>query len=117
MIDRVGVIDHALAIRYKFNKLLENALIERKNHFLFDISNAISDPALFSQPLKKLNGDGEARYWLEIDNAVKEKFKPRRRTTQKFRPRHNKYNNNKHPRYNSSSQNMEDHSRNRYFRR
>ena len=72
MIDRVGVIDRALAVCNKFNRALENVLSRRRNNYVIDVNNKINDASFFSQQLKELNDDGLHRFWLEIDKKIEE---------------------------------------------
>ena len=65
MIDRVGCCDKALAIHSKFNRILEDILVDYKNQYIADFSRSMNDSAYFHDNL--LNRNGAMRYWSELD--------------------------------------------------
>ena len=71
MVDRHGVIDRTLALRHKFNKVLEETLAKHYDHYIADISHNVNDASHFSPQLKEFNEDGAAKYWKEVDYSLK----------------------------------------------
>ena len=64
--------DDFLAMRRKYNDMMEDTLVDFKHHYVLDISDKIDDPAWFLRD-GTLNCVGKTKYWLTIDKAV-EKF-------------------------------------------
>ena len=91
MLDRVSVIDKALAMRGKFNRALENMLVGRHSHYLIDLNKNMSDPAYYSSHLKTLNGDGKARFWLELDKVLKKFDYQDEETCNNLKPKKKEY--------------------------
>ena len=48
MINRVGCYDKELAIRNKFNSILENELSGHSGHYVIDLNQKLNDASLFS---------------------------------------------------------------------
>ena len=70
--------------RSKFNKLLENALVDKHNHYILDVNQALSaNPGFFSS-YGKLSGSGKVKFWQELDLQLEE-FNNRKRS---LRPIH-----------------------------
>ena len=70
MINRVGCHDKVLAIRNKFNTLLENALVGCKNHYILDINRKMSDASHFIHDT--ITEIGAIRYWMELDSTIEQ---------------------------------------------
>ena len=70
MINRVYCHDKALAIRNKFNRMLEDILADHTGHYILDINKQMSDPAYFHG--STINMPGVVRYWSEIDNLIQQ---------------------------------------------
>ena len=70
MINRIGCHDHALAIRHKFNTVLENVLTEFQNHYIIDINRDMADSAFYINEI--VTKPGATQYWIEIDNLIKQ---------------------------------------------
>ena len=91
MVDRHGVIDHALALCHKFNKVLENTLAKYHDHHITDISYHVNDASYFTPQLKEFNEDGAAKYWKEVDAQLKEfdrrerKFIPKKKQNKDYK--------------------------------
>ena len=68
MIDRVGFRDKALAIRAKFNRILEDTLADYKGHYIADLNRVMADPAYFHGSV--VNKPGAMCFWSEINNLV-----------------------------------------------
>ena len=69
MINRVECHDKALAVRNKFNTILEDILADHYGHYIIDITKNLNAAAYFSNNL--LNEHGATCYWIEIDKIVK----------------------------------------------
>ena len=61
-----------LAVRNKFNNILEDILSERKNHYIIDVNQALAQHSNFTS-FNSLNDKGKEIFWLEVDRAI-EKF-------------------------------------------
>ena len=72
MINRHTEFDKCLLVRTCFNNILEQLLSDRKNHFILDVTHAMDDPSFLS-PCNRLNDEGMAKYWHEVDRLI-EKF-------------------------------------------
>ena len=68
MIDRAGCQDKALAVRGKFNSILEDILVDHSNHYIMEINAQLCDASFFAN--NTLNTNGAIRYWLEIDKLI-----------------------------------------------
>ena len=68
MVDRVACVDKALAIRTKFNRILENVLSEYTCHYIIDINNKMRDSAYFDE--KGPTEAGAKRFWIEVDEML-----------------------------------------------
>ena len=72
MINRFnGEFDRHLTVRSKYNRGLELAMMEKRNHYIIDPNEGLNDPAYFTQ-LNDLNGDGRIKFWKILDNNLKD---------------------------------------------
>ena len=100
MVDRPGVIDKALAARHKFNRAIENALVDKPYHHIIDVIEKMNEAKYYFQQEKKMNEDGMNRFWIEVTANIKEfeedglKLLPKKNIPRKQ---------NKHQGYNSKS--------------
>ena len=70
MMDKPNGYDRGLALHHKFNKLLENILYSKRNHYIMDVNQKLQEPAFFTLE-NKLNADGRLHFWLEVDEQLK----------------------------------------------
>ena len=70
MINRHGEFDRALMTQARFNRALEDVLVDKKQQHIMDVNQAVDSPNYFG-PQNMLNGDGMTRYWYEVDKNVK----------------------------------------------
>ena len=63
--------DEMLKVRSKYNNALEEMLINKKGHFIIDITDKMSDTAYYTVR-NELNSDGRIRFWKEVDNKIKD---------------------------------------------
>ena len=54
----------------KFNDTLAEILMDKKGHYLIDLTEEMNNPALFTQ-WGELNSDGRIRFWTEMDYRIK----------------------------------------------
>ena len=71
MINRKNVSDRVLTVRNRFNNALENVLMEKTDHFILNINQAMDDQQFFSQSQKKLTDQGKKRFRVQIDLQIK----------------------------------------------
>ena len=74
MVDRVSQVDKALAVRHKFNSILEDTLVDYSGHFILDVSSTMKDPSFFIEA--GVAREGAIRFWLEVNDII-EKFDKR----------------------------------------
>ena len=68
--DRSNAKLRALALKGKFNRILEDRLADEQSHYIMDVNMAVNDGQFFT-PLNELNGDGRVRYWEEFIEQIK----------------------------------------------
>ena len=69
MMDQPNGFYQTLAARELYNKVLQEVLVEKNNHFIFDVTRAMNKPCNFT-PSNEVNYDGKICYWLEIDKLA-----------------------------------------------
>ena len=62
-----------LNVRSKFNQLLENNVVDKPNHYIMDVNQALfKDPGNYFTHNNELNDVGKVRYWFEVDSQLEE---------------------------------------------
>ena len=84
MINMPLVTKQMVKVRAKFNKLLENALVDKANHYIIDINQALSANQNYFAVHRQLSGSGKVKFWRELDTQI-EQFDTRKRS---LRPVH-----------------------------
>ena len=77
-INRLNGYSKMLAMRNKFNNIMESHLAGKVNHYVIDISDKLADRS-YCDANNTLNGFGRQKYWQEIDRCI-ELFDKRRIT-------------------------------------
>ena len=55
-------------MRQKFNDILEETLVSRKNSFILDVKEAMKNT--FFDQTGHLTGEGKIKFWLELDSLI-----------------------------------------------
>ena len=69
MLHRPNKHSQLLAVHSKFNTILEELLVNRKNHYIIDVTKEVSHPINFSQN-NNINERGMECFWEAIDRNI-----------------------------------------------
>ena len=69
MLNRVNARSDLLALRSKFNEVLEEVLYKKDQHYIIDIVTAMADSSFYDKN-NYINGEGLKRFWIEIDKLI-----------------------------------------------
>ena len=69
MLNRVNGRSDFLALRSKFNDVLEEVLAQKDQHYIIDLVQVMADHSYFDMN-NFINGEGAKRFWIEIDKTL-----------------------------------------------
>ena len=69
MINKLNGQSNLLAVRNKFNGILENVLATHKNHYIMDVNSAVALRSNFSMS-NVINDKGKEAFWTEVDRMI-----------------------------------------------
>ena len=97
MINRSNGTSDILKCVNTYNRIVNETLAEKQQHFVMDINDKLSDGQYYDQ-FNRLNSYGEMRFWREVDHQIelfdKEQItlKPKRRQTSNITNQEEQYN-------------------------